>query len=126
MKIEFKKIPTVEKTFELEIDSVKIEGTFCRMSPSLAKIRSKIVGKLQVDCCKCGKEFDTDLDEEMNIIVSNGIFESDRDFEEDIIEISDEIIDFDEIINSELESIKSDYHLCDDCLDDEGEVEYKF
>ena len=38
MKIEFKKVPTTKKELETSFNSVKIEGTFCRISSSLVKI----------------------------------------------------------------------------------------
>lgn len=126
MKIEFKKVPTVDKHFEFVMDSVKIEGTFCRIAPSLVRVQSMITGSISVDCCKCGKEYETELHEDLKLILSNGLFQSDREFEEDIIEINGEIIDFEDILNSEIESIRFDYHLCTECLNKDVAVEYEF
>lgn len=125
MRIEFKKVPFVEKEFSYETNSVKIEGTFCRMSPTLVKMKSKLTGILTVDCCACGSEFEIELDEDLNFVISAGPFEAEARFEEIVIESMDEHIDFDEIINSELESIKSEYHTCIECEEASCEVDHE-
>ncbi len=119
MKIEFRKVPFTPKEFETEFNSVKIEGTFCKISPSLVKIDSKLTGNITVNCIRCGEEDTIYLNENMNFLLSDGIYKSDShdDEELDIIEIDNNIIDFDEIIESEISSIYTDYHICSKCTD---------
>ncbi|TLP38285.1 hypothetical protein [Arcobacter arenosus] len=119
MKIEFRKVPFTPKEFKTESNSVKIEGTFCKISPSLVKIDSKLTGNTTVNCIRCGEEDTITLNENMNFLLSDGIYKSDshNDEELDIIEIDDNIIDFDEIIESEISSIYTDYHICSNCAD---------
>ena len=54
MKIEFKKIPQEKKEFNTSLNSVKIEGTFCRISSSLVKIEASLIGNIEIDCSRCG------------------------------------------------------------------------
>lgn len=127
MKIEFKKVQTIEKEFSIKLNSVEFSGTFCRISQNLIKLKSQIVGKLSVDCCKCGDEHYVNLDENQDFILSDGEFSSLNEREgEIIIEIENHIVDFDEILLSELESIKSDYHVCSNCQKNNNYVDIEY
>ncbi len=119
MKIELRKVPQTQKEFQTDYDSVKIEGTFCKISPSLVKIDANLTGNTTVQCARCGENDTITLNEKLNFLVSDGIYKSNSDNEELIIEIENSIIDFDEIIQSEISSINSDYHICINCTDNE-------
>lgn len=114
MKIEFKKIPQEKKEFNTSLNSVKIEGTFCRISSSLVKIEASLIGNIEIDCSRCGALDTLVVNEELKLLLSDGVFKGDED-EFLVIEIENSLIDFDEIIESELNSIKSDYHMCEPC-----------
>ena len=43
-----------------------------------------------------------------------------------VMEIEDGFIDFDEIIQSELSSIQSDYHICKECEQNNKTIEQEF
>ena len=119
MVIEFRKVAQTSKSFEDQVDSVKIEGTFCRISPRLIEIDSRLHGKTEVDCSRCGDTFDTVANEELDFLISDGLYEdkdSDKSLDRIVIEVDDHTIDFQEIIKSELESFKLDYHVCENCL----------
>lgn len=115
MKIEFKKVPQTTKELEYISDSVRIEGTFCKISQSLVKIDAVLKGSTDIDCCRCGITEKIEVDEELHLLISDGIYKNDES-EYLVIEVENSLIDFDEIIQSELNSIKSDYHICNDCL----------
>ena len=125
MKIEFKKVPQTPKILEAELDSVKIEGTFCKMSQSLVKIDAQLIGNTNIDCCRCGETENIEVNEKLNFLLSDGIFKDDEG-EDLVIEVEDGLIDFDEIIQSELEAIKSDYHICEQCSKDNDNFEKEF
>ena len=125
MKIEFKKVPQTPKILEAELDSVKIEGTFCKISQSLVKIEAKLIGNTNINCCRCGTTDNIQVNEKLNFLLSDGIFKDDNS-EDLVIEIEDGLIDFDEIIQSELEAIRSDYHICEQCSNDNGDFEKEF
>jgi uncharacterized metal-binding protein YceD (DUF177 family) len=120
MKIEFKKAPQSPKDFETEFDSVKIVGTFCKITASLVKIDATLIGDTSVKCCRCGKNDTITIDEKLNFLLCDGIYKNGSSENEDlIIEVEDSLIDFDQIIQSEVSSIFSDYHICTDCADND-------
>lgn len=125
MKIEFRKVPTTPKEFTNNFASVKLEGTFCKISPTLIKIDANLSGNTSVQCVRCGEEETMSLDEKVNFLLSDGIFKG-NESEDLIIEIENGIINFDEICESEEASIKSDYHICQNCLGDDKELEKEF
>lgn len=118
MKIEFRKVPQTPKEFQTDYNSVRIEGTFCKISPSLVKVESKLTGTTSVDCIRCAEKEAITLNEDLNFLISDGIYKSDSHDEElVIIEVEDSFINFDEIIESEVSSIYTDYHVCANCMD---------
>ena len=115
MKIEFRKVPQTPKELEVEYNSVKIEGTFCKISQSLVKVDAVLKGSTDIDCCRCGITEVIEVDEELHLLLSDGVYKKDES-EYLVIEVENGLIDFNEIIESELNSIKSDYHICNNCL----------
>ncbi|MBU0924273.1 hypothetical protein KKG81_05260 [bacterium] len=115
MKIEFRKVPQTSKELEIDHNSVKIEGTFCKISQSLVKVDAVLKGSTDIDCCRCGITEVIEVDEELHLLLSDGVYKKDES-EYLVIEVENGLIDFDEIIESELNSIKSDYHMCNNCL----------
>jgi uncharacterized metal-binding protein YceD (DUF177 family) len=125
MKIEFRKIPLKASEFEINSDSVKFTGTFSKISTNLAKIDATIKGTLLVDCCRCGKEMLIELDEKSKFLVSDGIYRENEEDDLIVIEVEDHIVDFDEFLQSEIESLRSEYYTCEKCQNEDYlEVEY--
>ena len=125
MKIEFKKVPQTTKELVIDYNSVKIEGTFCKISQSLVKVDAVLKGSTDIDCCRCGITEIIEVDEELHLLLSDGIYKKDES-EYLVIEVENSLIDFDEIIESELNSIKSDYHMCNNCLQQGDNFEKEF
>ncbi len=115
MKIEFRKAPQTTKELVVDYNSVKIEGSFCKISQSLVKVDAILIGSTDIDCCRCGNTEIIEVDEEIHLLLSDGLYKKDES-EYLVIEIENGLIDFDDIIESELNSIKSDYHICNSCL----------
>lgn len=126
MQIEFKKVPFSEKNFQISYNLVNFEGTFCKMSQELVKINAKLTGKLETICSRCGNSVDLTLNETVELLVNDGVYTSEDDTEIDVVEIYDGVLDFNDILNSELESIKSDYHICNECVGDNTMLEKEF
>ena len=55
------------------------------------------------------------VNEEIEFFISDGIYEDENSIELDVVESFDGIADIDELLNSEIELIKSDYHSCKEC-----------
>lgn len=125
MKIDFKKIPQEKKEFNTYLNSVKIEGTFCRISSSLVKIEAKLMGNIEIDCSRCAALDTLSINEDLKLLLSDGVFKGNED-EFLVIEIENSLIDFDEIIQSEVNSIKSDYLLCKVCDENSSIFEQEF
>jgi uncharacterized metal-binding protein YceD (DUF177 family) len=124
MIIQFQKATPVEKEFSFETDGICISGTFKKINNRLVQILSNIDGNLTVNCARCSKAFDLSLNEQLDFRVSNGVYkEVDNVLEDDIVETYDETINFDEIFQGELESIKSDFNFCKDCQDNSENFE---
>lgn len=126
MQIEFRKVPFTAKDFTVELDSVKLEGTFCKMSPTLAKVEATLVGPTPVDCCRCGVEYTIELNENLEFLLSNRVYEDESELENLVIEIENDMIDFNEIIESEISSIRSDYHICTLCSENKDSIEKEY
>ncbi len=124
MKIEFRKVPFNEKDFKVSLNSVDFEGTFCKISSTLVKIDATLSGNPHITCDRCSKEDDITLNEKLDFLISDGVYKNQTD--ELVVEIEDGFIDFDEIIHSELSSIQSDYHICEECEQNNKTIEQEF
>jgi hypothetical protein len=118
MKIEFRKVTSEPKEISFSADSVIFEGQFVKMSPTLVRITAKLHGNLLASCYKCGNDTDILIDENLDFLLSDGIYSGDN-HEDSIVEIDDHIIDLEKLVNSELISINSEYHCCKNCNSDE-------
>ena len=125
MKNEKKKVPQTAKELLTQFNSVEIEGIFCRISSSLVKVEAVLKGNTAIDCCRCGVSEIVEVNEELRLLLSDGIYKGNEE-EFLVIEIENSLIDFDEIIESELNSIKSDYYICKNCLQNSDNFEKEF
>jgi len=113
MRVEFRKITRDYKDFSIELaDSLKADGKFKKVSNSIVSISFKISGFLPHDCDMCAESFDLEVNQEIDVSVSDKEYNGE---EIDIIEVYNGFIDFDEVVQSELEAFKSDYHCCIKC-----------
>jgi len=129
VKIEFRKIPLNDTEFEISSDSVKFLGNFSKISSKLVRVDAKLIGKCDIDCCKCGSNIVHDIDEKVDFLISDGIYTQDEQHNDEgfiIIEIDDHIINFEEILHSEIESLKSEYYICDTCKNNNNLVEIEY
>ena len=78
-------------------------------------IEGKFEGKVEVECIKCLKVFNKEIDEEIRFKVVKPPYEG-FDDEYDIIEM--EKFDQMDLLKSEVELIKSDYNVCKKCSKD--------
>lgn len=115
MKIEFKKITTTPKSFSLESEGVVLDGEVRRVSAKLFEIKAHLHGEINLTCDLSGEEYQEALDEPLVLYISNGVWDmqsqSDLMTDFDVIEFFDGFIDFEYILQSEINSIKMDYHI---------------
>ncbi|MSN96455.1 DUF177 domain-containing protein [Campylobacter sp. FMV-PI01] len=111
MKISFSKINNLP--FSIERDELNFSGYLLKKSQNLVDLNGKIVGKITHQCDRCGDEIFLNLNERVNLVLSDGIYKS--EILEDVIEFFDGEIDLKEVLNSEIELLKSDYFYCEKC-----------
>ena len=109
MQIPFRRITQTPVKFDITENGIGFTGELESYKRDFVTCNALIHGKISLICDKCGVDFDTNLHEEIKILLHNGIFHG-NDTNYDIIEVLNEVIDMDEILLSEVESFKSGYH----------------
>jgi uncharacterized metal-binding protein YceD (DUF177 family) len=115
MKVLLRKITTTPLDFEIKSNEITFKGYLEYHAGKLILLKAELNGLLEIQCNQCGEDFKLPVDEEIEFFISDGIYEDDASLELDVVESLDATADLDEILNSELELIKSDYHRCDSC-----------
>jgi uncharacterized metal-binding protein YceD (DUF177 family) len=114
MNIPFRRIGATPQSFEVSKDGVALKGTLVSKRRGLVFLKAYLKGSLTLPCDICAEPFDTVLDEALELLLSDGVFEgSDDDI--DVVEMHQGMIDLDEVLHSEIELIRSDYHSCPNC-----------
>jgi uncharacterized metal-binding protein YceD (DUF177 family) len=120
LKINFHKIQK-DQEYPFELDnqrySVKSVFTFKPKIDGMILCTLDFQGQVLTFCNRCGVEFLYKLNDSVKFLLHNGIY---KGFDEDldIIEIFNQLVDFEEILIGEIELIISDYIKCDSCLND--------
>ena len=115
MKIAFAKISAAPVPFEISRDGLKFSGNLKRKDFKFIECKGEIKGKIPYICDRCGKEFDLDVSESVNLLLSEGIFNDERHESLDVMKFFGAEVDVDEILRSETEAFKSDYFYCEEC-----------
>ena len=115
MTIEFRKVPKEGFDFSVETDGVTFKGNAVKTSGKLLKCSGNVLGTIEHACDRCGEPINLSLYEEVEVFAYDGMFDGTENELLNIIEFVDEKVDFNEILNSEIEAIKSDYYYCDKC-----------
>ena len=102
----------------------KIEGFLVYKGNALISLDAKLSGEMSQTCDVCCESFQTPLDEKLELLISDGAYISESHELEDIIEVQNGVITIDEILHSELELIRSDYFVCENCKTSDGEFEF--
>jgi uncharacterized metal-binding protein YceD (DUF177 family) len=114
LEIAFKKIAKEGSDFALKQEKIDFFGRVSLLSQTMVSLKAKIEGEIEHNCDRCGEDIVLKLDESVEIIISDGIYKGETDVL-DVVEIHDGLISFDDILQSEVEAYKSDYHYCDRC-----------
>jgi len=85
-------------------------------------ITGKMVGDIEVECVKCLQPFKRHIEEDVKFKIVKPPYEG---FDEEYDIIEQEKLDIDEILKSEIESIKTDFsNICDSCKNEEFNKEF--
>lgn len=120
MKILLRKVSNTPLDFEVESDKITFKGYLQYDADKLILLKAKLSGQIDLNCDICANEFMFDVDEELEFFISDGIYEKDDELLLDVVESLDSTVDLEELMSSEIELIKSDYHSCKNC--DQGSV----
>ena len=115
MKIAFAKISAAPVPFEISRDGLKFSGNLKRKDSKFIECKGEIKGKISYICDRCGKEFHLDVNESVNLLLSESVFNDERHESLDVMEFFGAGVDVDEILRSEMEAFKSDYFYCEEC-----------
>ena len=124
MKIVFDKIGHSPKPFHLEEEGVVFDGDLQQIRKHIITLTGGMDGAVGVVCNRCGEPFDVALVAPLRLKISDQIAEDKDDL--DIIEFLDGEIDLSFILLSEINTLKSEYHYCDQCDEDEDAFEMEF
>ncbi|HEX5623124.1 MAG TPA: YceD family protein [Sulfuricurvum sp.] len=112
--IPFKHLNSVPLAFEAKQDKALFSGTIVHKKHNIAQLNGTITGSISIPCDMCAEIVEKSLNEEVTFYLADGIVH-DNDKDLDIVEIEKSIIDMDELLNSEIELLKSDYFCCSNC-----------
>ncbi len=118
MQIPFSKIAKNgdKKAFRLAWGEIEFAGELsAATNSSLVALNGEIKGDLAHRCDLCGEDLVVRLDERIKLFISQGTFKDSEGELSDTVEMFGDQIDLAEILNSEIENIKSDYFYCDSC-----------
>ena len=101
--------------FELSSDGVKFSGVLKKISPNLVSCKGEIKGELAHNCDRCGDDINLKLNEDVNLILSDGIYKDKEENLDDAVEFFDGFVNLEEVLTSEIEAFKSDYFYCEKC-----------
>jgi uncharacterized metal-binding protein YceD (DUF177 family) len=107
----------VKKTFE----GLTLEGEAVKNKDGDILIDATLSGDVEVECVKCLNKFTRHIDEEVKFKVVKPPYTG---FDENYDIIEQEKYDLEEILKSEVESIKNDYNICKNCENEEFNKEY--
>jgi len=115
LKVILRKVTKTPLDFDIKSDKITFKGYLQYDSGKLILLRAELKGSLLTDCDRCGEEFRLTVDEEIEFFISDGQYNDENNIEVDVVESYNSLADLDELLNSELELIKSDYHSCENC-----------
>lgn len=115
MKISFSKIANNQMPFELNSDGLIFNGELEKINQNLVSCKGRIVGEIAHNCDRCGEDINLKLDEDVNLMLSDGIYKDKEENLDDAVEFFDGFINLEEVLTSEIEAFKSDYFYCEKC-----------
>jgi len=115
VKVILRKVTSTPLDFEIKSDEITFKGFLQYHSGKLILLKATLSGKINTNCNICADEFKLDVDETIEFYLHSGIYEVENEVLLDVVECFNDTADLDEILNSELELIKSDYNTCKNC-----------
>ncbi|MCW8895764.1 MAG: hypothetical protein OQK48_05160 [Sulfurimonas sp.] len=115
MQVTLRKVGKTPLDFEVKSDEITFKGYLQYHADKLILLKAKLSGKITTVCDVCAEEFKLDVNEDIEFFISDGIYEKEEDSILDVVESFDSTIEIEDLMNSEIELIKSDYNSCENC-----------
>ena len=115
MRVILRKVTKIPLDFEVKSAKMAFKGFLQYDSGKLILLNAKLSGSLDVECSMCANDFNKTIDEDIEFFISDGIYADESGVLVDVVECFDSSVDIDELLNAEIELIKSDYNSCPEC-----------
>ena len=123
MKIAFHKISRRPIEIEHTLNDCHLKGEIKKVSAHEVELDASLSGTAQLYCDRCGKSIDRDINTKLHLKLSDRAVGMD---DLDTIEFADGFVDFDYLIESEINLLSAGYNYCEDCKSssDDLNIEY--
>ena len=115
MKVTLRKITKTPLDFDIKSNEITFKGYLQYHAGKLILLHADLKGEIDTQCSQCGEDLKVPVDETVEFFVSDGLYDDDAEIDLDVVESLDSTADLDELLHSEIELIKSDYHSCENC-----------
>ena len=115
MKVTLRKVGKTPLDFDIKSNEITFKGYLQYHAGKLILLHADLKGEIDTQCSQCGEDLKVPVDETVEFFVSDGLYDDDADIDLDVVESLDSTADLDELLHSEIELIKSDYHSCENC-----------
>ncbi|WP_181882340.1 hypothetical protein [Helicobacter didelphidarum] len=95
-------------------ETIGLKGELKRVDSKLVQFQGKLHGNLELICVRSGKSFRERIDCDLVLYFSDGVWKTQsqtNNLNLDVIEFFEGFIDFNFILESEVESIRLDYNI---------------
>ena len=114
MKVILRRVRQTPLDFLVKSDEITFKGYLVYNSSRLIALKANLNGSIITDCDVCANDFSMNINEEIDFFLHSGIYKGNNNLI-DVVECMNDTADLDEILNSEIELIKSDYKCCQNC-----------
>ncbi|MBL4730549.1 MAG: hypothetical protein JKY28_04140 [Sulfurimonas sp.] len=115
MRVVLRKVTKTPLDFSVKSDEMTFKGCLEYHGGKLILLKADLNGAVNTECSRCGEIFKLDVNEKVEFFISDGLYNDEDNIDIDVVESLNSIADLDELLSSEIELIKSDYHSCKDC-----------
>ena len=118
MNVSLRKVTKTPLDFEIKSNAINFKGYLEYHSGKLILLKAELTGFVEKSCDVCAEEFKLSLEEKIEFFLSDGIYEDNNNMDLDVVESLNGIVNIEELLESEIELIRCDYHTCASCVNE--------
>ena len=115
MKVVLRRVTKTPLDFDVKSNEITFKGYLQYHGGKLILLKANLEGNILKACDICAEEFTMPVKEEIELFISDGLYNDEDNIDIDVVESFNSTADLNELLISEIELIKSDYHSCEDC-----------